>query len=242
MTVQKMVRSRGRRKSVKARRPWSRTVRTYAVPRPIRTMASIRPIDGVYGFGQSMRTKLRYVENVALSSSAGAVGRNSFSPQSLFKPNNSGTGHQPMYFDQFSAIYSRYKVHSAVIRATFNVVTETAATSCFAVGVFANSASALPSSDPQTLMEDNHGKHAICNGRNGNTGQRTITLDYAPFRDTGVTVNDDSLTTLTNTGAATYFWNVWVADLQSTGTTNVVVSVEIIYDVEFVDNLNLSGS
>jgi len=242
MGVQKLVRASSRRRSIKARRPWSRTIRNYAVPRPIRTLAAVRPAAGVYGFGQSMRTKLRYVENIAFSSTAGAVQRNAFSPQNCFDPNVSGTGHQPMYFDQFAAIYSRYKVHGSTIRVKFNVVSETAATSCFAVGIYAGSSSALPASDAQTLMEDNHGKSAICNGRNGGTGQRTIVMDYAPYRDTGISVNDDTMVTPTTSGAATYFWNVWAADLQATGTTSLIASVEIIFDVEFTDNLNITGS
>ena len=64
---------------MKARRPWSRTVATYRVPKPIRTFERISSRDGVYGLGQSFRTKLKYVEAVVLQSVAGAVGRNVFS-------------------------------------------------------------------------------------------------------------------------------------------------------------------
>lgn len=196
---------------------------------------------GVYGLGQSFRTKLRYVQNVFLQSVSGAVGKNVFSPQNCFDPDASGTGHQPMYFDQIAAIYARYKVHKATIRVSYNVQTETAASSIFAVGIIAGSGQSI-SSDPHTNMEDNHGISTICNGRNGSTGQKVLTLDYAPMRDLGITVNDDTLTTQTNTGAGTYFWNVWCADLNSSGTTNLLASVEIIYDIEFTDNINIAGS
>lgn len=241
MTVQRARRVTTRRRSVKAQRPWSRTVRTYGTARPIRTYASIRPSQGVYGLGQSFRTKVKYVQNLVLQSTSGSVGRNVFSPQNCFDPDVTGSGHQPMYFDQLAVIWARYKVHGAKIRVSFNAVTETAATSCFACGILAGSASTI-SSDAQTNMEDNHGVSTIVNGRNGSSGQKVLTLDYSPKRDTGISVNDDTMTTPTNTGASTYFWNVWCADQQSSGTTSMIASVEIIFDIEFVDNLNIASS
>lgn len=241
MSVQKVVRASSRRRSVKARRPWSRTVRNYVVPRPIRTLATVRPVMGVYGLGQSFRTKLKYVENIVLQSVAGAITRNVFSPQNCFDPNVTGTGHQPMYFDQLTAVFNKYKIHDAKIKVSFNVLTETAATSIFAAGIIGGAGQTI-SSDPQTNMEDNHGVSTILNGRNGNTGQKTLYLTYSPMRDLGISVNDDTLTTDVTTGAGTYFWNVWAADLNASGTTNMVASVEIIYDIEFTDNKNIGGS
>ena len=91
-------------------------------------------------------------------------------------------------------------------------------------------------------MEDNHGTYTILNGRNGDSGQKTLTLDYAPWRDVGLSVGDDTLNTNTSAGPSSYFWNVWAADLNSVGTTNVMAVVTIIYDVEFSDNVNIAGS
>lgn len=241
MGVTKWPRKRSTRKSVKARRPWSRTVATYRVPRPIRTYGRISSRNGVYGLGQSFRTKLKYVENIVLSSAAGAVGRNAFSCANCNDPNNTGVGHQPMFWDQITTLYARYKVHASTIKVSFNVQTETAGTSLFAVGILGGSTSTI-SADPQTNMEDNHGVSTILNGRNGNSGQKTLYLDYEPFRDTGFKTVDDVLVTATSTGSNLYLWNVWAADLNSVGTTNVIVNVEIIFDVEFVDNVNIAGS
>ena len=241
MGVTKWPRKRSTRKSVKARRPWSRTVATYRVPKPIRTYGRISSRDGVYGLGQSFRTKLKYVEAVVLQSVAGAVGRNVFSPQNMFDPNNTGTGHQPMFWDQFTPLYGKYKVHNANISVSFNVQTETAGTSVFAVGILGGSATTI-AADPNTNMEDNHGTYTILNGRNGDSGQKTLTLDYAPWRDVGLSVGDDTLNTNTSAGPSSYFWNVWAADLNSVGTTNVMAVVTIIYDVEFSDNVNIAGS
>lgn len=241
MGVTKWPRKRTTRKSVKARRPWSRSVSTYRVPRPITTYARTSSRNGVFGLGQSFRTKLKYVENVVLQSVAGAIGRNAFNCANCNDPNNTGVGHQPMFWDQFTALYARYKVHKSTLKVTFNVQTEGAGTSVFAIGILGGSSTTI-SADPQSVMEDNHGVSTILNGRNGNSGQKILYLDYEPFRDIGMTTNDDTLVSPVNTGSNLYVWNVWAADLNSVGTTNVIATVEIIFDVEFVDNVNIAGS
>lgn len=240
MTVQKMVRTRARRRSIKAQRPWSRTVRSYFTkPTLDRTFASVRPSMGVFGFSQSYRTKLRYVDIAQITSTAGSTAKVTFSPQSCFDPNVTATGHQPMYFDQLAAVYARYKVHGATIRVTFNPNTTTAG-AVQAFGIIGGSSTTI-AGDAPTNMEDNHGVSSTTNGPNG-IGQKTLYLTYQPKRDLGISVDDDTLVTATNTGPSTYFWNVWFNELGIAGSSSMIVFTEIFFDVEFVDNINISGS
>lgn len=58
----------------------------------------------------------KYRELVQLSTAAGGMGRYSFSCNGMFDPNLTGTGHQPMYFDQLSALYNHYTVIGAKIK------------------------------------------------------------------------------------------------------------------------------
>ena len=74
-------------------------------------------------------------------------------------------------------LYARYKVHGCTIRVSFNVQTETAGTSVFAVGILGGDGTTI-AADPQTNMEDQHSVSAILNGRNGNTGQKILTANY----------------------------------------------------------------
>jgi len=66
------------------------------------------------GFPARFRTKLRYNENVALSSTAGSLNAYTFFANGLYDPNDTGTGHQPMFFDQYMAVYNHYKVLGAI--------------------------------------------------------------------------------------------------------------------------------
>ncbi len=57
--------------------------------------------------------KLRYVDSVVLNASAGAAANHFFSANGLFDPDITGTGHQPLAFDQYIAMYDHYKVLSS---------------------------------------------------------------------------------------------------------------------------------
>lgn len=70
------------------------------------------------GFPARMRAKLRYNETFGLTSTAGALNVYTFYANALYDPNQSGGGHQPMYFDQFMAVYDHYKVIGAKVQVT----------------------------------------------------------------------------------------------------------------------------
>lgn len=79
-------------------------------------------------FAPRMVRRLKYCETVALVE--GAVGAGAlyvFTPSSLFDPNNTGTGHQPMFFDQLctsTGPYTRYRVLS--VRAKVSIISSSA--------------------------------------------------------------------------------------------------------------------
>lgn len=71
----------------------------------------------------SINTSLQYNTNISLNPTPDTLGSGGsnvwfFSANSLFDPDVTGTGHQPMYFDNYSAIYNRYKVNWAQITVT----------------------------------------------------------------------------------------------------------------------------
>jgi len=70
-----------------------------------------------------MSTVLKYnqVVNLAPPGAGGlTIGDNvwKFSINSLYDPDYTGVGHQPMYFDNYTQVYSKYKVKYATITAT----------------------------------------------------------------------------------------------------------------------------
>lgn len=62
--------------------------------------------------GNYHRTTLKYVETLNFSVSALSFADHLFRANSVFDPNSTGTGGQPLGFDTLSAIYNRYRVNS----------------------------------------------------------------------------------------------------------------------------------
>lgn len=80
----------------------------------------VRPVFTRTAFPASKITTLKYTEgyitvDAPVGSSAGYV----FRANGLFDPNYTGTGHQPLGFDQWCAMYNRYVVLASKIKVTF---------------------------------------------------------------------------------------------------------------------------
>jgi len=73
---------------------------------------------GKAGFPKILKNTLKYTDAVVMTVTAGA-GSYLFSCNGLYDPNITGTGHQPMYFDQLMAVYDHYTVTSSRIKAYY---------------------------------------------------------------------------------------------------------------------------
>lgn len=80
-----------------------------SIPRGIRTRAPLG------SFPSTKTVALRYVDTVALNGGAGSAAVNVFRVNNIYDPDYSGTGHQPMYHDNYAALYSKYRVNYATI-------------------------------------------------------------------------------------------------------------------------------
>lgn len=64
---------------------------------------------GPQGFPKKLRAVHKYVESLSFTAGTPSDVRQ-FSCNGLYDPNITGTGHQPLYFDQLSGIYNHYTV------------------------------------------------------------------------------------------------------------------------------------
>jgi len=105
---------RTRRTQRKPRRRFSTTTRRVSRRLPGRYALSFRNrFAPLGGFPPIKHTTLRYVETVTLNPGNGSSAVNVFAVNNIFDPNVTGSGHQPMYYDNYAALYSRYRVTSA---------------------------------------------------------------------------------------------------------------------------------
>lgn len=75
------------------------------VPRQVISSAKNHP------FGQSTTSNYRYVQKFNIFSGL-QCGVQSFRLNSMFDPDKTGTGHQPLFRDTMSGIYARYRINS----------------------------------------------------------------------------------------------------------------------------------
>lgn len=236
-----------RRRSVKARRPWSRKVSTMdssyrsVIPR-------IRNPD--FGFPDKLVTKLRYVDVITLSSTS-SISSHVFRMNSCFDPDLSGTGHQPMYFDQFcggigSAPYSRYRVLNSNITVTYTplALAQPGTTNYgpVTVGLAATNSNGLFADTLHELCEASNTQWSVLQIKNGANNVKQLSTTYIPSRDLGMNDGDDTLGALYNANPTEVFHCIpWIIDSNS-GSSTVRVYVEIIYNVEFFDRNEAGGS
>lgn len=85
-------------------------------------------------FPASITKRLRYSTTFAGSTTSGAITSTQvFRANDLFDPDFSGTGHQPMGFDQLMTWYNHFAVRSARIICTFKNTAATSPTVCLRV-------------------------------------------------------------------------------------------------------------
>lgn len=79
------------------------------------TLRLKRMVNTGLGFPLKQVKTLRYADLISVTSTTGIKGVYNFSANGLFDPDITGTGHQPMFFDQMMAIYNHYAVIGAKI-------------------------------------------------------------------------------------------------------------------------------
>lgn len=81
---------------------------------------------------KQLYNRLKYAETVNVPIGVTGLGSYLFSCNGMYDPNITGTGHQPMYFDQFTAMYDHYTVLKSTMKAT--VVANTEGACIFSLG------------------------------------------------------------------------------------------------------------
>lgn len=220
-----------------ARRPARRASKAPAQRRPMRSTALTIPrsMPSNGGFPETMITNMRYSDNVLLTSSSGSVVGNIFRMNSLFDPDFTGTGHQPLYFDQFAASYGRYVVLGS--KATFKFIPISPSPTAspvgpYQVGVVGNN---LPtfSSSRAGIAEANNSITDLMARSEGGPCVKTIVSTYLPSRDIGLPNSDDTVgASVTSSPTSAYYVYAWCSDLNNTSSV-VAVQVTIEYRVKW---------
>lgn len=191
--------------------------------------------EGVAGFPLKLRTKLVYAETVSLDGgTVSTLGKNAFSLNGLFDPNITGTGHQPMGFDNYMGIYAKYTVIGARITAT--AVTAATATDPLVLGIVVHDGGqTIPTNGINMLEVGGRSTFKIFAGGVVNSSMPiTVSKKVLINKELMLSYGENSLSgDSSNNPSAQLYGVVFAGAVVSGDPGAVTVVVRIEYDVEF---------
>ncbi len=179
-------------------------------------------------FPQKLKCQMKYTEFIGYSATSNWTYY--LRANSLFDPNASGTGYQPMWFDNMKAIYNSYCVTASRIQVEVSNLSTSPARICLSP----IDALSLPSlSFQQQLPYSSYA--ALGAGLSGNSIAYVETgINIAAF--TGYTNPlDYALRSLVTTNPSTQvYYGLQIQSLDAT-TLSVAVTFVLVFDCEFLD-------
>lgn len=186
------------------------------------------------GFADSLYVKLNYVDNLNLTDNVPRL-QYTFRGNSLFDPDYTGTGHQPMYFDQYAAIYNVYRVTGCSI--TVDCINAQGLSGCYFV-CFPNTEIGTLTSVSLALEQSKARSAHILPIAGG--GPAFTYKQYCSTREACGLIkgelNDDSLSaTVGNNPTQVWYWNLFWNTTDNASDCTVNAIVKLTYYVQFSD-------
>lgn len=213
--------------------------------KPKRGKNKAKPGRFITPFAPIITRTLRYVEQVNLAeSSAGSGAYYYWSPSSLYDPNTTGTGHQPMYFDQLCTSTGPYLKYRA-LRTMAKITASANGTYTSLVGWYTSATASTPASIA-AMLEKPNGNMTMITGNTGGPAIKTWVFKIDHAKVMGITpmhLRNDEYFAGSYNGSPTNnaFVAVWV-----TGNTGLVstcyFTVELDITAEFYSLAANAGS
>lgn len=182
----------------------------------------------------------KYTEIASLSSS-NTLGRYAWKVNSLYDPNSSGVGHQPLYTDTMSQLYNNYCVIGSKCVARF-FPSGSLSTTTMIGGYINDNTSAAAVSDYNTIVEQSMGKKAIL--LPGCSKPAVITLRWSGKKQwgKGFLHNPQMTADPNNDPAEKQYFDFF--SIANDGTTSVTIRCEvtITYIAVWRELVDVSGS
>lgn len=180
------------------------------------------------GFPKKVMMKHKYSESLNVISNLGAIATHKMVLNGLFDPNNSGIGHQPMYFDQMSAIYNHYTVIGAKI--TCHMTPYDTNASPVNVCLWQNDDSVVTPATMDSIEEQTKSYPKVLGMTS--SGQKNLTLKWSAKKTFGSSVLANSK--LSGDSVANPAENSFaMLSIQATDFTSTV-QVAVRFDVEYL--------
>lgn len=192
--------------------------------------------------------RLRYHTLITLDAGVGLIAQHQFRMNSAFDPDYTGTGHQPMLYDQYAALYNRYCVLKTHMIARAIVSNNTSGVPGLMGILISTDSGGTAGFDLDELIENKYSSRTInnntfLNGPPSKQSQISVTWNANRFfgtRDVQDGAAHRALVTANPSQDA--YANVYVASLLANNPAIQVISVIIEYDVLFSDAVTTASS
>lgn len=145
-------------------RPRARTYRRkYASPR-----VGVVPTTSV--------VRMRYVDQITINPAIDSIATYSFRSNSIYDPNYTGTGHQPLGHDQAELLYENYTVVGSKITAKYMIESTADGSVPTIVGIYTDFDS-TPPGDLQNLLEQGRSRNKMITGH-GTSGNNSAIITH----------------------------------------------------------------
>ena len=193
------------------------------------------------GVQTNRRAKLRYSDLITLTSTSGGRGSYTFRANSVFDPDYTATGHQPISYDFWANMYNHYVVLGSKI--TMTVADSGTSTTPGIIGIFLDDDTTIPYSTPNTFIESGKGTWKMLQGDKSKPS--TVISKYSAKKFFNVTDVNDNLNRLganvvSNPTESAEF-HCWYFTLDAS-TETVYAQVVVDYIVEFSEPKALASS
>lgn len=187
--------------------------------------------------GMPARLKMthRYTESTRITLSAGQLGEYIFSCNSLYDPNTTGAGHQPMFFDQISAMYHHYTVMKSRIKIQMVPVVASAGCQSYRCCVSLQP-TAAGAATMNGAIENPRSNWVLLSAISNTFGpQNRLSLSWDAKKIFGADAIDDPNLSGTPSGnpAEQSYFVFQVQDSQGAGTGAIDIIVVVEYDTEW---------
>lgn len=201
------------------------------------------------GFPSQKLVKLRYIDtNVTLDAGVGLTQEYVYRANSVFDPDHTGIGHQPMGFDQWAGIYNRYTVLGAKITVVYNPSAAGSVTAGYVGITLSGDTNPLSNyTSINNILESKlTGARTTITGMNQMLGKETrISKNFSAKKFFGVKDVQDgaSLSALVGANPAKdAYFSVWQASIDGNNPASASLTVKIDYIVLMREPKNLDGS
>lgn len=183
-------------------------------------------------FGLKTRRTLRYYTVASVSSGASAAGGYVFSANGIFDPDVSGTGGQPMGFDQMMLFFNHY----TVVRSRIRVMAQSNSTNLRVTAALAVSGSSTVTTSIEQLMENGNLTFQVLEYAGAMGGACTLmrSVNAAKFQSVDDVMDDPNMRgDAASNPAEQAYYHICCWNAASATTVTLDCQVYLEYDVIF---------